>query len=534
MSDQLTTSDDSARVGGTAPPVMEGGASAIASLALEGLEARTPHVARSTRRHIPPSEAQEDSGADPEELAFSEDDETDEPEGAREALGDIMHNDVPEGGAIRFVTKEATKEEEEAEKEKPKEKWADRHLVDLAHGVPLVSVQDDAYKIRGQNFVCFSFIEGGAYNALHFGNNALYRGDLIKIRGVFKTRENADAFIKDTIMPSDPHHKVWLAKSFSWMLLDEQDDEESGEEPTGERAERVDAALRGYFENENNRVNGLQRRIDMVRSSNKRRSREVSDFFRAAQARAEREREEDAAARAAIREQGKNGTAAPVVRLDADEFGDVAQSWAVISYIPPEEYNSRHYEHDEGTSRPLIKFRGVFASREEAEQHIRQRIQALDNSIDVSLIPCWTWAGLADDCVADREYMGVDERCDLNALVGEYHQNRNDTIAVTPQQRVADARERQLEFSRRGVAQEHMPFDARMVPPPASATAPMSDDTQAVIRDAATLEEIEEEEEECDALMAKTPPRSLEGPKTDPVLEAEAAKSEVVFMGMRA
>lgn len=389
-----------------------------------------------------------------------------------EKLGDAMKTDVRED-KIADINAEEDHEEIEGTPATPvPQRWVDSRLQDLARGVPLNTLMEDSFKIRGQNFVCLSFVFGDHYHSLHCGDR-IYRGDLVKVRGVFKTRENAAWFIQNRLLKEDPHSHVFLAQMFQWTTLEE--DAEDDETPE-ERTSVIDGALRGYFENENERLLGMQRRIDIVKAPNKDRAMETGDFF--FQALEEREREEkwkkenrefykknknnevglDQVKQAL--EAGDVPSQPPLIRLQEDQNKVPNQNWCCLSYITPKEFRSRHYPN-ENLKRPIVKVRGVFATRKEAEQHIRQRILHVDPKVDVSLVPCGKWTGLEDDAVEDREYMDsqhLPEKDNLRGTIQDYLKNRNDTFAETPVQRL----ERAMDAVK---AKEGDNFDALLVTP---------------------------------------------------------------------
>lgn len=372
-----------------------------------------------------------------------------------EKLGDAMKTDVREDNIADINAEEEGGEDGTSGSAEPKKKqrWVDSRLQDLARGVPLNTLMEDSFKIRGQNFVCLSFVFGDHYHTLHCGDR-VYRGDLIKVRGVFKTRENAAWFIQNRLLKEDPHSHVFLAQMFQWTTLEE--DAEDDETPE-DRISVIDGALRGYFENENERLLGMQRRIDIVRAPNKKRAKETGDFFfEAVEQRLEEEKwkEENRKffkqnkdkemgldeVKKAL-ESGKVPDEPPLIRLQEDENKVPNQNWCCLSYITPKEFRSRHYPN-ENLKRPIVKIRGVFATREEAEQHIRQRILHVDPKVDVSLVPCGKWTGLEDDSVEDREYMDAQhlpEKDNLKGTIQDYLANRNDTFAETPVQRLERA-----------------------------------------------------------------------------------------------
>ena len=436
-----------------------------------------PKRQRSLRRHNA-MDGEPDEGAEDFEVDESL---TEPPAELIERFGEAMVSDAHDKKPMEFKAAldntGATGPNGKKVPPKRKERWSDNHMVDLARGVPLSALQDDAYRVRGQNFVCLSFIFPESYDTLHCGNR-LYRGYLIKVRGVFKTRENADRYIKERLLASDPHTKVYLARCFQWTTIeDDGDDDERTRESQTEEAEQL---LRGYFENENERVSDFQRRINMVRSRNKGRAKQTARYFEEAVEERTKAHERDEKCQESFEnttdrmtldglkqrlESGESLPAAPpIIELSEDVTQIPGQAWACVTCILPKEYRSRSFPNEDH-KRPLIKVRGIFATREEADQHIRGKIQPLDGATDVNLVPCFKWAGLDDDSVDDREYMGSDDKCNLRELLDEYAANGNNKIYATPQDRVRQARQRQQECAKRGIVDKaKMPFDARILP----------------------------------------------------------------------
>jgi hypothetical protein len=471
------------------------------------------------------------SDSPPPPLDFEVEDLTEPPADVLERFGDAMKSDVdPPPSEAKTLHEGDGPDGGGSAKKAAEPRWADAHLVDLARGVPLVALEDDAFRIKGQNFVCLSFISEDHYDVLHVGGGGIYSGNLIKVRGVFKTRENADRYIRDRLKREDPQQNVILARMFSWTLLEDEWDDDASPEDT--RA-RVDSALRGYFENENIRVSGIQRRIDICKSGVTGRAKEVNDFFR--QAQREREEEErrkaealerreaapDVLPLAAVGEEAAeellarrgDGQAPPLLELRADQHPIEGQAWACVSYIPPREFRSPSYPNAD-LARPIVKVRGVFATRAAAEAHIQEHIKDVDPSIDVTVLPCFSWAGLDDDAVADREYMRSDNKqFDLGELIRGYLVNRNDQISETPGHRIAHAQAVQREYLARnkdaakdGTIARNVPFDASILPLPSDAQPAGGDSLRSAMfqRDCKDLEpveetEAEEEEEETEA-----------------------------------
>ena len=92
----------------------------------------------------------------------------------------------------------------------------------------------------------------------------------------------------------------------------------------------------------------------------------------------------------------------PMIALQEDIYTIPGQNFVCFSVIKPEDYGALHHK-DGSYQGSLIKFRGVFATREEADTHIR-KIMKSDRHFDVHLVPAFTWAGMDDDMLEDREY----------------------------------------------------------------------------------------------------------------------------------
>ena len=111
---------------------------------------------------------------------------------------------------------------------------------------------------------------------------------------------------------------------------------------------------------------------------------------------------EEPSNRAKVWFDSNKNTRVPVIALEEDVYRIPDQNYACFSVIRPEDYGVLH--HQDGSYRgSLIKFRGVFKSREEADHHIR-RVMKADKHFDVHLVPCFTWAGMDDHAIEDREY----------------------------------------------------------------------------------------------------------------------------------
>lgn len=145
--------------------------------------------------------------------------------------------------------------------------------------VPMIALEDDLIKIKDQNFACFSVIRPEDYGVLHHKDKE-YHGSLIKFRGVFRTREEAERHIKKTLK-IDKHFDIHLVPAFRWAGMGDDDAEEN------EYADqKIANIMKGYFVNENNRIKDIRARIASAEEGNIR-SEEVSEFWEKANQEAE-------------------------------------------------------------------------------------------------------------------------------------------------------------------------------------------------------------------------------------------------------
>lgn len=102
-------------------------------------------------------------------------------------------------------------------------------------------------------------------------------------------------------------------------------------------------------------------------------------------------------------------TRVPVIALEPDVFQLEGQKYACFSVIRPEDYGALHHG-DASYKGFLIKFRGVFPSREAADRHIR-KVMGVDRHFDIHLVPCFQWSRMEDDNPEEREH--------LNSTIGD-------------------------------------------------------------------------------------------------------------------
>jgi hypothetical protein len=144
--------------------------------------------------------------------------------------------------------------------------------------VPMIALEPDLYRVPDQNWVVFSIIKPGDYKTLHHGSRE-YSGFLIKFRGVFASREDAEAHIKK-VMQIDRHFDVHLVPAFAWSGVDDDavEDRQYANEIIG-------SIMKGYFENENARALAMRARIRNCERPDEcgERSGEASAFFESCQ-----------------------------------------------------------------------------------------------------------------------------------------------------------------------------------------------------------------------------------------------------------
>lgn len=96
-------------------------------------------------------------------------------------------------------------------------------------------------------------------------------------------------------------------------------------------------------------------------------------------------------------------TKVPVIALQSDLHTIENQKWACFSIIKPDEYGKLSYK-EKTYNGYLIKFRGCFATKEQAIKHI-EKIMSVDKHFDVHLVPMFQWASMEDNDPEDREYV---------------------------------------------------------------------------------------------------------------------------------
>lgn len=143
--------------------------------------------------------------------------------------------------------------------------------------VPIIALEPDVNRVPRQRFACISVIKPDMYQTLHHGERK-YKGLLMKVRGIFETREAADAWIRERILPLDPHFDVHLIECHKWSGV--EDDDVLDREYTDEN---ISAIMTSYFKEEHDKQLGLQTRVEVAKNMTQR-SKESGDFYREANA----------------------------------------------------------------------------------------------------------------------------------------------------------------------------------------------------------------------------------------------------------
>ena len=136
--------------------------------------------------------------------------------------------------------------------------------------VPVIALQSDLHRVENQNWACFSIIKPDEYGKLTHREKT-YNGYLIKLRGVFATKEQAVKHI-EKVMSVDRHFDIHLVPMFSWASV--EDDEVEDREYASDIIKEI---VTGYFKKENDKFASFRDRIASTEASE--RSEESTRFF---------------------------------------------------------------------------------------------------------------------------------------------------------------------------------------------------------------------------------------------------------------
>lgn len=215
--------------------------------------------------------------------------------------------------------------------------------------------------------------------------------------------------------------------------------------------------------------------------------------------------EEEAKIKAEQMFQGPDGKRiVPLIAINDDVHRVPGQNYACVSVIKPEVYDTLH--HGERKYRGMLfKIRGVFETREEADDWIRNKVMNMDPHFDVHLIKCHSWSGLDSDNPEENEYM--DDK--IQTMMTSYFEEEHDKMLgiqarVQMAKRMTERSKEAGDFFRNAVANKEgqkvpgMPTLPEHLPAPPTSAAPTSlDEVRAVLAPSKTvlLSDLEEPEE---------------------------------------
>lgn len=146
----------------------------------------------------------------------------------------------------------------------------------VQNGVPLIALEDDFFKITGQQFAVLSFIDSSQYEGLRLEGAMSHPMHLIKVRGVFNTVDAAEKHVKQC-QTMDTHFDYHIVETHKWTTVGaSKGDEQEWQE------ENVNEAMQHYFQRDNDTLANLQKRIEISQEGNER-SDETTQFWKDSQ-----------------------------------------------------------------------------------------------------------------------------------------------------------------------------------------------------------------------------------------------------------
>jgi hypothetical protein len=169
-------------------------------------------------------------------------------------MSDTLEHQKDDSGLVftSHTDRSAAKTEEPTQLMKA-DAWFNRHAEPR---VPLVAMNDDAYRMPGQNWVCYSVIRPNDYGSVKGPDGQPYKSTLLKFRGAFGTLTEADVHIKE-MMKIDGHHDVKLVPAHKWTLLDDDGDIEN----TEYHCDTVSAIMKAHFTRQRRQVAAMGARM---------------------------------------------------------------------------------------------------------------------------------------------------------------------------------------------------------------------------------------------------------------------------------
>ena len=148
-----------------------------------------------------------------------------------------------------------------------------------------------------------------------------------------------------------------------------------------------------------------------------------------------------------------------VINIREDSTKIKGQNWVCITCITKEGYRSKSFPNTK-YDRPLIKVRGIFDTRYEAEHYIQNRIQHSDADFDVDLINVSKWAPISEYSYNQNIHVNPE----VTSLVQGYLNNKNDQVTSHPKDRVMQATAMRSEALENDKNLNTLPFDSQMIP----------------------------------------------------------------------
>lgn len=138
--------------------------------------------------------------------------------------------------------------------------------------VPLIALEEDFFKVPGQAFAVLSFIDSSQYKGLRVEGAMSFPMHLIKVRGVFSTKDAAEKHVLQC-QSIDTYFDYHIVETHKWTTVGAANaSEQKWKDDT------VDDAMHKYFEAENDTLANLQHRIQVSKDGIQR-SDESSGFW---------------------------------------------------------------------------------------------------------------------------------------------------------------------------------------------------------------------------------------------------------------
>ena len=142
--------------------------------------------------------------------------------------------------------------------------------------VPLISLEDDFFKIPGQAYAVLSFIDQSQYQGARLEGVMSAPMHLIKLRGVFSSVEAAEKHVKQC-QSVDTYFDYHIVETHKWTTIGAS----KGDEQVWADKD-MHEAMQDYFEKDNDTLANIERRIKLSQDGNER-SDETSSFWKSAQ-----------------------------------------------------------------------------------------------------------------------------------------------------------------------------------------------------------------------------------------------------------